>query len=180
MVPSLPLWLKVPLIPRLLRAWAAWFAIRVESSMFSIRPAPRTGVGIRKMTLFVACAWAKLGCGSLQLPASDLPETVKRSSTPPFGALVFGLPNWSKKNGKRASRVGPLAVMNDGMALVEPLTMPLPITWNWGLFAGPVPPTAGCEWHPEHWLRLIRGPKPLLFVALPDTDSTSWKRTKPF
>ena len=33
-----------------------------------------------------------------------------------------------KKNGKRASRVGPVAVMNEGIELVAPLTMPALIT----------------------------------------------------
>jgi len=31
--------------------------------MFSISPAPNVGVGMRKMTLFVATAVAKGGCG---------------------------------------------------------------------------------------------------------------------
>src|ERR1700730_18293639 len=105
------------------------------------------------MMLLVSCATAKLGCGRRQLPASDRPETVKRSSTPPLGALVLGLPFELKKNGKRASRTGPLAVMNDGMVLVAPLTIPLAITWLWGFGpilgkipeAGLVPPGAGCE-----------------------------------
>src|SRR6267378_1906534 len=97
MVPSLPLWLKVPLMPKLLLALAA-------------------------------CAWAKLGCCRLQLPASERPDTVNKSSTPPLGAFGLGFPLASKKKGKRASRVGPLAVMNDGIVLVEPLTNPLAIT----------------------------------------------------
>src|SRR6267143_910466 len=130
-------------MPKLLLALAARLFNRVESSTFSINPVPKVGVGIRKIRLLVACAWAKLGCCKLQLPASERPETVNRSSTPPLGAFGLGLPNWSKKNGNRASRVGPLAVMNDGMVLVDPLTNPLAITWNCGLVAGPVPPTAG-------------------------------------
>ena len=98
--------------------------------MFSIRPAPKVGVGMRQMMLLVCCAKAKLGCCRLQLPASDRPETVNRSSTPPLGALGLGFPLASKNKGKRASRVGPLAVMKDGIVLVLPLTMPLAITWN--------------------------------------------------
>ena len=43
--------------------------------------------------------------------------TVNRSSTPPLGALVLTVPLLLKKNGKRASRVGPLAVIKDGMVL---------------------------------------------------------------
>src|SRR5580698_11081255 len=94
-------------------------AMSVESSRFSKRPAPNVGVGIRNIISFSAWAVAKLGCGKLQLPASDLPETVKISSTPPFGAFVLTEPFELKKNGKRASRVGPFAVRNDGMVLSD-------------------------------------------------------------
>ncbi len=73
------------------------------------------------MMLFVYCARAKRGCGRLQLPASVRPETVNRSSTPPFGAFGLGLPDGSKKNGKRTSRVGPLDVMNEGIPFVDPI-----------------------------------------------------------
>ena len=38
------------------------------SSMFSIRPEPKVGVGIRKMTLPVFCACAKLGCPCVEPP----------------------------------------------------------------------------------------------------------------
>jgi hypothetical protein len=77
------------------------------------------------------------------MPASVRPDTVKRSSTPPLGAFGLGLPDGSKKNGKRTSRVGPFAVMNDGMAFEEPMAKPLAMTWNSGLLAGPLPPIAG-------------------------------------
>src|SRR5437016_9041554 len=63
MVPSFPLWLKVPLIPKLLPACAAWLASKVESSMFAMSPVPNVGVGMRKMMLFAARAALKLGCG---------------------------------------------------------------------------------------------------------------------
>src|SRR5258706_7559955 len=104
------------------------------------------------MRLLVACAWAKLGCCKLQLPASERPETVNRSSTPPLGAFGLGLPNWSKKNGNRASRTGPLAWTKYGMVLVLPFTTPLAITWLWGFDptlgkipeAGLVPPPGRC------------------------------------
>src|ERR1035438_7879763 len=93
MVPSLPLRLKAPEMPRLLLLLVNWLFNRVESSRFSIRPVPKVGVGIRKITLFSDTAVAKLGCGStvllLQVPASERPVTVYRSSTPPLGALVF-------------------------------------------------------------------------------------------
>src|SRR5262245_58555190 len=129
--------------------------------MFSTRPAPNTGVGMRKMMLLVACASAKLGWEMLQLPASARPETVYRCSTPPFGALVLSVPLEFKESGKRASRVGPVAVMNEGMVLVAPLTMPAEITVASGLVAGLVPPMVGCEWQPEQELKLKRGPSPL-------------------
>src|SRR6266446_364157 len=121
--------------------------------MFAINPVPNVGVGMRKIMLFAALAALKLGCGRLQLPASARPERVNRSSTPPLGAFGLALPNWSKKNGKRASRTGPLACTKNGMVLVLPFTTPLAITWLWGfaptfgkiLEAGLVPPGAGCE-----------------------------------
>src|ERR1700691_4916806 len=117
MVPSLPLWLKVPETPKLLLRFLAWLFNRVESSRSSIRPAPKVGVGIRKMMLLYCPAVLKLGCGRLQLPASGRPVTVNRSSTPPLGAFMLGVPFELKKNGNRTSRVGPLAVIKDGVVL---------------------------------------------------------------
>src|ERR1700681_2122444 len=105
-VPSLPLWLKVPEIPTLLLRFLVSLFNRVESSRFSIIPAPKVGVGMRKMMLLADRAALKLGCGRLQAPASERPETVNRSSTPPLGALVLAVPLELKKNGNRASRVG--------------------------------------------------------------------------
>src|SRR5580658_914115 len=151
-VPSLPLWLKVPATPKLLLRLVAWLLSRVESSRFSIKPAPKVGVGMRKMMLLADCASAKLGCGRLvallQVPASERPVTVNRSSTPPLGSFVLTEPLALKKNGNRASRVGPLAVMKVGMVL--PGATPLLVKRNWGLTAAPVPPTAGCAWHELH------------------------------
>ena len=41
-------------------------------------------------------------------------------------------------------------MMKFGMLLVEPLTMPLPITWNSGLLAGLVPPIGEASIWPRH------------------------------
>ena len=41
---------------------------------------------------------------------------MNRSSTPPLGLLVLAVPLELKKNGNRASRVGPVAVMKYGVA----------------------------------------------------------------
>src|SRR6267154_2838491 len=171
MVPSLPLWLNVPPIPKLLLRFAAWLLSRVESSMFSIKPAPKVGVGIRKMMLLTCWAALKLGCGKLQEPASERPVTVNKFSTPPFGALKLGVPLELKKNGKRASRVGPLALIKYGV--VSRGATPLLVNWNCGLTAGPVPPMAGWVWQELQLFELKRGPRPL---AVP---STSWKRARP-
>src|SRR5689334_9590932 len=111
--------------------------------MFSTSPAPNTGVGIRNIRLLAACAVAKLGCCRLQAPASARPETVYRSSTPPLGAEVLAVPLALKKNGNRASRVGPFAVMKAGMELVLALTMPALMTAASGLLAGLEPPNVG-------------------------------------
>src|SRR5260370_17091282 len=121
--------------------------------MLAIKPAPKTGVGMRKMMLLAATAALKLGCRRLQEPASARPLTVNRSSTPPLGALRLAVPSGLKKNGNRTSRTGPLAVMKDGMVLVLPFTTPLAITWLSGFGptlgkmaeAGLLPPGAACE-----------------------------------
>src|SRR5215472_6733160 len=103
-------------MPKLLLRLLWRFCCRVESSMLAISPVPNTGVGIRKMMLFAARAALKLGCPRTQVPASARPLTVNRSSTPPLGLFVLAVPLGLKKNGKRASRVGPLAVMKYGVA----------------------------------------------------------------
>src|SRR5947209_4356265 len=121
--------------------------------MLAIMPEPNTGVGMRKMRLLAAWAAAKPGCCRLQLPASARPLTVNKVSTPPFGFAVLAVPLALKKNGNRASRTGPVAVMNEGMVFVLPLTTPLTMTWLWGLgptlgkmlALGLVPPGAGWE-----------------------------------
>src|SRR5208282_2312220 len=148
MVPSLPLRLKVPEMPKWLTRLAAWLTSRVESSRFSIKPAPKTGVGMRNTMSFAACAALKFGCGKLQLPASERPVTVNKSSTPPLGALVLAVPLEVRKYGNRTSRVGPLAVMKGGVVL--PGATPLLVKRNWGLTAAPVPPGAGCARHELH------------------------------
>src|SRR5262249_13091560 len=55
-VPSLPMVLRLPLIPS--ADFAAWFAARlalsVESGVFSTSPSPNSGVGMRKITLLFA------------------------------------------------------------------------------------------------------------------------------
>src|SRR5580704_10746629 len=178
MVPSLPLRLNAPPTPKLLLRLAARFFNRVESSRFSISPAPKTGVGIRKMMLSAALAPSKFGCVRLQAPASERPVTVNRSSTPPLGAFRLAEPSALKKNGNRASRVGPWALMKNGV--VSAGATPLLVNWNWGLTAAPVPPTAGCAWHDTQLLALKRGPRPLLPLGLLETDSTAWKRFWPF
>src|ERR1700740_3084538 len=129
-------------MPKLLFKLLARFFWSVESSRFSINPAPNVGVGMRKIILLVCSANAKLGCAKVQLPASLRPETVKRSSTPPLGLFGLGLPLESKKNGKRASRVGPVAVIKLGVASWGAVA--LPAKANCGFMAAPVPPTAGC------------------------------------
>src|ERR1051326_870125 len=141
MVPSLPLWLKVPEMPNLLCEFAAWFASRVESSRFSISPAPNVGVGIRTIKLLYWPAVLKLGCGRLQDPASDRPVTVKRFSTPPFGALKFGVPLPLKKKGNLASTVGPFALRKYGT--VSAGAVGLPANANSGLTGALDPPRAG-------------------------------------
>ena len=122
--------------------------------MFAIRPEPNTGVGMRKIRLLAARRWVNPGCVKLQpAPHQRGRLIVNMVSTPPFGLLRLAVPLALKKNGKRASRTGPVELMKDGMVLVEPLTVPLAITWLCGL--GPMlgktlalgldPPGAGWE-----------------------------------
>src|SRR5689334_5880843 len=157
MVPSLPLRLNAPLVPNE-PEFAAALLSSVVSSMFSIIPAPKVGVGMRKMMLPVDTAWAKLGWERLQAPASVRPVIVYRSSTPPFGLFTSGLPNESKKNGKRASRTGPVDVMNDGIVFRAPSAV---ASVTCGLVAGALPPTAGAAWQNAQLLELKRGPRPV-------------------
>src|SRR5882672_2349554 len=53
------------------------------SGICSIRPAPNTGVGMRKMTLLFCSSWLKFGCASVQPFAPVRPVMVKRACTPP-------------------------------------------------------------------------------------------------
>src|SRR5215831_5288716 len=159
MVPSLPDRLKCPEMPSdpLIVAVEAKEESNVASGVFSTNPAPKTGVGMRKMTLLAATAAAKSGCVMLHPGASVRPLMTKRSCTPPSG-----VPSGLFTN--RASRTGPSAVMKDGRTLNGGF---LKLTCGFG--DGLLPPTAGCRWQPEHWSRLNRGPKPAA------TSSTSWK-----
>src|SRR5437588_6261695 len=97
---------------------------------------------MRKMMLLAAVAALKLGCGRLQVPASDRPETVNKFSTPPFGLLRLTVPLELKKKGNRASRVGPVAVTNEGVLSLG--ATELPAKANSGLVEAPDPPIAGC------------------------------------
>ena len=111
-----------------------------SSGTASTSPAPNTGVGMRKMTLLAATAAAKSGCAMAQPGASARPVMTKRSCTPPSGVP-------SGFFTKRASRTGPLSVMNDGILFFAPFNVATAIC---GLTAGLVPPTAGWRWQPEH------------------------------
>jgi len=71
----------------------------------SISPAPKSGVGMRNIKLLAAIACAKFGCDNLHDTAPVIPAIVNRSCTPP-------------SDGNRASRTGPVAVMNFGRLFV--------------------------------------------------------------
>src|SRR6266404_1659228 len=132
-------------------ALAVNVAWRPESGTASTNPAPNTGVGMRKMTLFAATAAAKFGCVMLQPGASERPVMTKRACTPPSG-VPSGLRT------KRASRIGPFAVMKDGTVFLAPISV---AAATCGLVGGLDPPTAGCAWHPPQPVILKRGPNPL-------------------
>src|SRR5271155_5807988 len=80
---------------------------------------------------------------------------------------------------KRASRTGPLAVINEGIALVAPSRFAAPTS---GFVPGLEPPTVGWEWHIVQLLPLKAGPSPtpgsanmLLAVELPETEKICLK-----
>src|SRR5271163_234526 len=184
MVPSLALKLALPLrmalgcpeipIADFVVASACMFARIVESGIASMRPAPKRGVGIRKMT-FEFPPWPlsgfpggpKSGWAILHPGASVRPVMTKRACTfPSFVPLGFFL--------NRTSRTGPLAVINQGTMFFAPLSVAIAIK---GFWAGLVPPGAGCAWQERHWTELKRGPSPLFLP--PETTSTSANRFDP-
>jgi hypothetical protein len=144
MFPVLPLRLKWPEMPNdaFCWAWAAKSLWRDWSERPSANPSPNVGGGIRKVTLFSATAAPKFGCAKTQPGASDRPCIEKRSCTPPSG-VPSGL------SAKRASRIGPFAVMNDGIAFVAPIAF---ASVTCGFVAGLEPPTAGNMWQLPHEL----------------------------
>src|ERR1700722_520651 len=150
------------------------FARIAESEIASISPAPKTGVGMRKMMFgFPPCAergfpaGRKLGWAMLQPAASLRPVMTKRSCTSPsLVPLGFRL--------KRASRTGPFCVMNQGTTFFAPWREAIAIK---GFCAGLDPPAEGCEWQDRHWLELKRGPKPLFLP--PVTTSISANLASP-
>src|SRR5215469_4538423 len=162
-VPSLALRFTFPLrcefgwpeIPRanFWVALACMLARITESGIASIRPAPKTGVGILKI-MFGFPPWPvrgfpagrKSNWAMLQPGASLRPVITKRVCTLPSGTPLLFL--------KRASRIGPLDVMNHGTVFVAPFKW---ATSGRGFCAGLVPPIAGCEWQAKHWLELKRG-----------------------
>src|SRR5437879_86465 len=125
--------------------------------MFGLPPWPVTG----------SPAGRKLSCAMLQPTASLRPVITNRSWTLP-SAVPSGCCL------KRASRIGPAAVMNQGTTFFAPVRVATAIS---GLEAGLVPPGPGCKWQPRHWFELKRGPRPLW--SAPVTVLTSAKRVRP-
>ena len=121
-----------------------------RSVICSISPAPNTGVGMRKITLRFASAFAKSGWRTPQPGASERPAIVKSACTPPSG-----LP--SRLRTKRASRIGPFALRNGGMVFVA---LSLAANAICGFTAGLLPPNEGCWWHPPQLSRFRVGPSP--------------------
>src|SRR5215469_12545275 len=123
-------------------ALARMFARMAESGIASISPAPNNGVGMRKVR-FGFPPWpvnglpagTNVGWSMLQPTASLRPVMVNNACTSPSGVpLELRL--------KRVSRMGPLAVINQGTAFLAPLRVAIVIR---GFAAGLVPPPAGWE-----------------------------------
>src|SRR3977135_2904893 len=133
------------------------FARIAESGIASISPAPKTGVGMRKMMFGFPPlpvrgfpAGRKLGWAMLQPAASLRPVMTNRLCTPP-SLVPFGL------RLKRASRIGPFCVMNQGTTFLAPSSVAIAIK---GFVAGLVPPTLGCEWQDGHRREVEGGASP--------------------
>src|ERR1044071_3296378 len=72
--------------------------------MFSMRPLPNTGVGMRKMTLLCDCAEAKFGWEMTEVvhePASGRPAGVKSGFPPPPGGGGGGVGRGPARAGVR-------------------------------------------------------------------------------
>ena len=108
-----------PLMPRLclVNESAARLLRMVVSESCSMSPAPKVGVGIRKMMLRFATCLSKSSCTAVQalaLPVSSTrPLITNRPWTPP-SRLPSGL-NWN-----RASRIGPSRLTKDGTLFLAP------------------------------------------------------------
>src|SRR6267143_2191921 len=147
-------------------ALLAWFARITLSGICSIRPAPNTGVGIRKITLPSTSCASKSGCPSAHPGASARPAIVNKAWTPPSRVPSGFLTNL-------ASRTGPSAWMNGGMRLVAPFEF---ANATWGLANGLVPPVAGCAWQPAQLSRFIVGPRPSSMLSTCSNSSLpTWK-----
>src|SRR5882757_896576 len=159
MRPSLPLMLTLPPMPSacLLAAPIARFFRIVVSGMDSIRPRPKVGVGMRRLTLLLATWVAKSSCAMLQvllMPPDNEPSSrnvITNSEWTPPSAVPAGV------RLKRASLTGPLPMINGGRVLRMPKAV---ATATCGLVVGEVPPSAGWVWHPPQLSRLKRGPMP--------------------
>ena len=105
----------------------AMFARMAESGIASMSPAPKKGVGIRKIMFGFPPlpvtgfpAGRKSGWAMLQPGASVRPVITKRSCTSPSLA-----PSGLRLN--RASRIGPLCVMNQGTVFSRRSRSQLPL-----------------------------------------------------
>src|SRR6266516_2238140 len=153
-----------------LGASLTWFARIALSGICSIKPAPNTGVGIRKITLRRASSRSKSGCASAHPGASARPAIVNRSWTPPSGVPSAFFTNL-------ASRTGPFGVMNDGTVLLAPSAL---ANATWGFTGGLDPPSAGCRWQPPQLPRFIVGPRPSPASSSSANSSVPrWARPRP-
>lgn len=100
-------------------------------------PAPKVGVGMRKITLPAVYCASKFGCVIRQPRASPVPSLrpliTYSACTPPSG-----VPSGLRLN--RTSRTGPSSARNDGTVLRAPCAVAAAIC---GLTAGLEPPMDG-------------------------------------
>jgi hypothetical protein len=113
-VPSLPLLFVLPVIVRpdtarlgwplmpscfLVLALAAWLTRMARSGICSMRPAPKTGVGILKMRLLLAAAPTKSGWARTHPAAPVRPVMVAVLCTPPGPVCVELEPGFAHRAG---------------------------------------------------------------------------------
>ena len=187
MVPSLPLWLGWPEIPRFalqLRVGAHVSQDRRVGNVFDqARPEHRRGDAEDQIPELLHLREVRLRHLATGRVAStgDGEEVVH----PAVGSLRQR-PLDVTMNGKRASRTGPSGVTKNGILLLAPSIVATAICgfaprWGYSFKPGLDPPGPGCAWQLPQLFELKPGPRPASGspARVPPTESIARKRTIP-